>query len=202
MTQQHDPSAWEFRRFLAAPEFHLHETFRNLWPVLYWLMRLGDSILEVGAGSGRGCILSKRLRPDKRVVAVDCVPETCQVIQEYAALASVDIEVRQADALQLPFRDQEFGVAFSVGMLEHYPDEWIRQAIKEQCRVAEVVVVSVPLAHYIQMFRTSHGDERQLSKTYWLELLLSVAPLAELSFCGDPIEEYWLVAILKGGAAP
>jgi len=196
---RHDPDSWDFTEVLGRPEFHLHEALRNLWPVFYYTMRIGDSILEVGAGSGKGAILAKRLSPHKRVVALDCAEQACQVERLYQRAAGTQLEaVIRADALHLPFQDQSFGIAYSIGMLEHYPDEWIRAAVSEQLRVAEAVLVSVPLDRYLMVFKGNHGDERPMDKVTWLHLLSQVGDIVELAFTGPQTEEYWLQVILTG----
>lgn len=192
----HDPDSWDFSVFLQAPEYHLHECLRSQWPILYWLMRIGDSALEVGAGSGRGSILLKRLRPDKRVVATDASRVTCDVIREYVRVAGVDVGVECCDALSLPFPDKSFGIAYSVGLLEHYPDDWILAVLREQARVADAVLFQVPLDRYMMNFRSIHGDERALHKMYWLGLVAQVAPIVEMHFYGEMVDEYSLLVIL------
>ena len=197
--EQHDPESWNFSKYLEKPEFHLHEYLKTQWMLLYWLMRIGGSILEVGCGTGRGAILAKRLCPHKEVVATDISEKTCKLAESYAELAGADVQVLQADTLALPFPDRRFDVAFSVGVLEHYPDEWIVKALREQARVAECVIVSVPLDHYLVMFG-GVGDERPIHHVHWLRLFAKAGlSLASLELLGSPAEYHWLLAILDAG---
>jgi len=167
---------------------------RNQWPVLYNLMILEGPILEVGSGSGKACVLAKRLCPEKQVVALDVARQTTRFIRGLMQYTKTSVDVVNGDVLHLPFRTNSIGIVFSVGMLEHYPDDWIITALREQARIAKRVLVSVPLIHY-ENFRL-HGDERLLTKSAWLRLLEEVAPLADISFIGPITEEYWLQAIL------
>ena len=192
---QHDPDSWDWST--STYQEHLENGLRTTWGVLYYLMHIGESILEVGCGSGKGSVLAKMLNPRKRVAALDASAGACQHTLELAKYAGVDVEVYEGDALTLPFRDQEFGIAFSMGVLEHYPDEWIIKALKEQLRVAEAVLVNVPLPHYGQSFR-SHGDERWLAKTYWLALFAEAGPIVDVSLYGDVTEELAIQVILDG----
>ena len=197
LAYQHDPDSWDWST--SSYQQHLENGLRNMWGVLYHLMHIGESILEVGCGSGKTSVLAKMLSPRKRVAALDASAGACQHTMELAKYAGVDVEVHQADALTLPFRDQEFGIAFSVGVLEHYPDEWIIKAIKEQMRVAEAVLVNVPLPSYGQSFR-SHGDERWLPKTYWLGLFSEAGPIVDVSLHGDVTEETIIQVIIDSKA--
>lgn len=189
----HDVDSWTWDK--SSPDEHLRNGLRSQWPVLYWLMRLDGPILEVGCGSGKISVLAKLLCPKKRVVALDLAQGAVNHTQMLASHAGVNIEVWTADALALPYHDQEFGAAFSVGMVEHYPNEWIVQALEEQCRVAEAVLVSVPLPTYLYT-HASHGDERALNKTEWLDIFSRVAAIADVTLLGPPTEEYWLQVIL------
>ena len=191
---QHDPDSWDWST--STYQQHLENGLRNSWGVLYHLMHIGESILEVGCGSGKTSVLAKMLSPRKRVVAVDLSQGAVEHTRGLAAYAGVDVEVWRCDALTLPFRDQEFGIAFSMGVLEHYPDEWIIKALKEQMRVAEAVLVNVPLPSYGQSFR-SHGDERWLPKAYWLGLFSAAGLIVDVSLYGDVTEETMIQVIIE-----
>ena len=200
-TKRHDPDSWDFEIYLERPEVHLANTLKTQWPLMHYLMftEYEDPILEVGAGSGRGSILIKRLQPHREVVALDASVKACSVMQRYSVAAKTPIKVVQADALTIPFPDKYFGVAFSVGLLEHYPDEWIIAALKEQCRVARAVMFNVPTDFYLSMFRTVHGDERGLTKMEWLKLATRVAPIMDITFHGLNTEEYAVTVVLWAG---
>jgi SAM-dependent methyltransferase len=201
LAQLHDPSKWAFGHYLQNPEFHLHEYLLSMHPALYWLMRAGTSILEVGAGTGRGCILAKRLCPHKRVVASDISTHSCEVMREYIRLTGVEVDVVECDARDLPFEDDEFDIVFSSGLLEHYDDDWIVDSLREQRRVAAMAVVaSVPTDMYYILFKTWHGDERSLSKADWLNLFQKAGPLANLVQQGAYNEEHSLLVAIDARA--
>lgn len=198
VTEQHthDPESWDHGRVLDMPEYHMHEALRNKYHMLYWLMRIGDRALEVGAGSGISCMLLKRLCPKKVVVATDITDHSCQVMRDLAKSLDIHVPVQKADTLALPFEDKSFDIVFSEGMLEHYEDDWILAALREQARVGDAVLVSVPLEFYMLTFRSAHGDERLMHKMEWLDLLTQVGRLSELCLLGPPTEEYWLIGII------
>lgn len=193
---------WDFSANLDNPEIALATKLRTDWPMLYWLMRVGASCLEVGAGSGRTSILLKRLQPYRRVAVCDISQDAVRVMKQMAAKTQVDIDVYHADTLALPFGPGAFDIVFSSGVLEHFTDEDIIRALAEQGRVAEVVLVSVPLDFYVANFRI-HGDERPLPSARWCQLFqIAGMAIADMCLDGPPTEQYWLRALLvpqKGG---
>lgn len=195
----HDPSRWaeKFAPILNHPEYHLATHLRSEVLVPFWLMGTEGDILEVGAGSGAGCILLKRLQPWRRVVASDVDADVCGFIAKYAEVSKVDIEVRQADVFQLPFKDDEFRACFSSGLLEHFSDTQIIDALKEQLRVASVVLTSVPTNHYYFIRGgKEYGDERLIEKLDWMNLFATAGAICEFSLTGEKAEESSLFVVI------
>src|SRR6266576_2108333 len=71
----------------------------------------GMRILDVGCGTGVVAITAARL--GARVDAIDLTPQLLERARENARLAKVDIEFREDDAEDLPFRDGEFDIVVS-----------------------------------------------------------------------------------------
>lgn len=126
------------------------------------LVKAGDRILEVG--SGTGVLASPLAKGGVEVVSLDNDPKILEMAAVNARVLGVDIKYVFGEALELPFEDGEFAVAFSEGLVEHYSDEEIERLVREHLRVAPVAVVSVPLSgrHPI-----SFGNERWLSREEW-----------------------------------
>lgn len=75
-------------------------------------------ILDVGAGTGRFVDL---LYKNNTVVAID-YSEAIDVLQDNCGGQSKNLLAIQGDALQLPFKDDVFDFAYSIGVLHHTPD--------------------------------------------------------------------------------
>jgi SAM-dependent methyltransferase len=71
----------------------------------------GTRVLDVGCGTGVVAITAARLRA--RVEAIDLTPQLLERARENARIAKVDIEFREADAEDLPFREDEFDIVVS-----------------------------------------------------------------------------------------
>ena len=124
-----------------------------------------DKILEIG--SGTGVMAAPLASAGIKVSSIDNDSEILRMAGVNARMLDVPIEYQEADAFHLPFADQEFKVAFSQGLLEHFDDDDIRRLIAEQQRVAEAVVVSVPLKGGAPV---TYGDERWLTMEEWEDI--------------------------------
>ncbi|HEX6517542.1 MAG TPA: methyltransferase domain-containing protein [Nocardioidaceae bacterium] len=111
----------------------------------------GDRVLDMGCGAGRHAFELYRRGAD--VVAFDQdADELAAVSDMFAAMrqagevpAGAEADVKQGDALQLPFADGEFDRVVAAEVLEHIPDD--ETAIAELARVLRpggTLAVTVP----------------------------------------------------------
>ena len=111
----------------------------------------GDRVLDMGCGAGRHAFELYRRGTD--VIALDQdADELAAVADMFAAMRSAgevpdgaEADVKQGDALQLPFADDEFDRVVAAEVLEHIPDD--EGAIAELVRVLRpggTLAVSVP----------------------------------------------------------
>lgn len=94
----------------------------------------GLSVLEVGAGSGVDSRVLARL--GAHVCAVDYA--TAHII----ASKRSKLDVQQADAEKLPFKDESFDLVFSQGLIEHFknPDLLLREKVRVTKRGGFIVI--------------------------------------------------------------
>ncbi|GIV88351.1 MAG: hypothetical protein KatS3mg087_2128 [Patescibacteria group bacterium] len=138
-----------------------------IWTIERYLPR-GSRLLEVGFGSGATAVLLADL--GYRVTALDIDQVLVNRVQSRYAdwIRSGRLEILQADMLALPWQQQDFDLAYHQGVLEHFPDEQIVQALREQARVARWVIFDVPN----HRMRVRHfGDERLLPPLHWRQLI-------------------------------
>jgi ubiquinone/menaquinone biosynthesis C-methylase UbiE len=128
--------------------------------------RQRGKVLEVGCGSGTMSVFLSHL--GFKTTAVDRDEEVLERARKASQDLNGKVDFIRADAFKLPFADKEFDIAFSQGVLEHFDDEDIVRLLKEQCRVAKCVFLSVPNNFYNHR---DFGDERLLSKAEWERVL-------------------------------
>ena len=72
--------------------------------------------------------------------------------------------------LKLNYKNKEFDVSFSNGVLEHFSDEDIIKTIKRQLKIANTVIVGIP-TKYFDDSEAMYGDERFLKLKFWREII-------------------------------
>ncbi len=114
------------------------------------LSRRGKTLVEVGCGGGMDSRAFGKLGLD--VVSVDLNPRACAVTKLGYKLAELGMDVVQADAENLPFRDGSVDLAYSFGVLHHTPNT--EKAISEIRRVirktAFVMLYNKNVTYYAQ----------------------------------------------------
>jgi SAM-dependent methyltransferase len=114
-------------------------------------LRGGDRVLDMGCGAGRHAFEMFRRGAD--VVAFDQdADELGSVLDLFGAMREAgevppgaDADIKQGDALSLPFPDGEFDRVVAAEVLEHIPDDFV--AIRELARVLRpggTMAVTVP----------------------------------------------------------
>ena len=101
-------------------------------------------VLEVGCGTAIDS-LALAEATDCRAHGVDLSIEAIKTALEASSTFTVGMELAQADAHNLPFKDEAFDLVFSQGVLEHFSDP--RPVVEEQRRVLRSggrLIISVP----------------------------------------------------------
>lgn len=139
-----------------------------------------DSVLEVGAGSGRD--LEELNSLGYRVCFADI---SRQAVSNYVSRNPGSAAVL-VDAEHIPFADGSFDLVMSLGVLEHFDEEQRRRIFEEQFRVARrYVLVDVPQKWSAAAYITkalhavgawSHGEESPFT---YRELVREVRRAAE-----------------------
>jgi ubiquinone/menaquinone biosynthesis C-methylase UbiE len=88
----------------------------------------GESVLDVGCGTGTLAIAAKRRVGAGSVRGIDASIEMIARARKKASRDRVDVAFEVASAESLPFSDRQFDVVLSTVMLHH-----LRRAAREQC---------------------------------------------------------------------
>ena len=96
----------------------------------------GESVLDVGCGTGTLAIAAKRhVGPTGSVCGIDASPEMIARASKKARKADVDILFQNALAEALPFPDAHFDAVLTTVMLHHLPRQTRQQCTFEMRRV-------------------------------------------------------------------
>lgn len=96
----------------------------------------GESVLDVGCGTGSLSILAKRAVGDLgRVSGIDIAPKMIRIAREKAERQGLDIDFQTASIAQLPFAAAQFDVVMSSLMFHHLPVPVKKEGLAEIHRV-------------------------------------------------------------------
>ena len=99
-------------------------------------IKLGDSVLDVGCGTGDLTLAAKaHTGPAGKVIGIDGSPEMINVAQRRAAKANVKVVFQVGLIEEITFPDQTFDVVLSSLMMHHLTDNLKSQGIAEVYRV-------------------------------------------------------------------
>lgn len=137
---------------LGKPGLTLHNAAR--YDLLVWLMTLGrvqafrdrmlrfarlrrgETVLDVGCGTGSLAIAAKRqVGTEGEVYGLDASPEMIARAQNKARRAGVDVEFKNALAQLLPFPDARFDVVLTTLMLHHLSSKARQELAREIRRI-------------------------------------------------------------------
>jgi len=100
------------------------------------LIKPGDSVLDVGCGTGDVTQLAKiRAGKNSQVFGIDPAPEMIAVARNKAVRQGVDIDLRVGVIEALPFPDASMDVVTSSLMMHHLPDDLKVRGLAEIYRV-------------------------------------------------------------------
>jgi SAM-dependent methyltransferase len=171
------------------------ESFAGVgYPFLVDAIRPGDTVLDIGSGSGTDLINAAfRVGPDGKVFGIDLTMEMIQKARANVATAGiVNAKVVEANAESLPFEDASIDVVTSNGVLNLVPNKKaayaeIHRALKPGGRIqisdivlakeisekskanpelwAECIVGAVPEEAYVDLIREAgFADARVISR--------------------------------------
>ena len=166
-TKTHDTSRWA--DYLKNRNTTLFETALMRRRLISNIIRFTPKrarLLEVGCGTGLTSILLSHMGYD--VVAIDIEKNVLSQVYREMKKHNSTIDICRADMFQLNFKDKSFDVVFHQGVLEHYDDKKIAEALQEQKRIGKIIIFEVPNSRFK---RKPYGDERLLSNKYWRKLI-------------------------------
>jgi len=163
--QKHDPNNWH-------DFFDTFNVFSNSLRLESLIRPIGEynpppgKILEVGLGSGA----TSRILADMgyTVTAVDIDEKVVARAQGISTFPEETLTIRQMDMFHLEFPENHFDVVIHQGVMEHFGDDKIVEALSEQQRVARYVIFDVPNNRDNEKH---YGDERFLSLARWRTLI-------------------------------
>jgi ubiquinone/menaquinone biosynthesis C-methylase UbiE len=99
------------------------------------MIKAGDSVLDVGCGTGEITLRAKVRAKAGKVYGIDPAPEMIAVARSKAARKKLDIDFRVGVIEALPFPDSSMDVVTSSLMMHHLPEDLKVRGLAEIYRV-------------------------------------------------------------------
>ena len=127
-------------------------------------------IIEAGSGTGILSTYLASLGFDSVAIDIDkdILNLSKKIAKEYGAKNKPKFMIDSI--LKLNYKNKEFDVSFSNGVLEHFSDKEIIKTIKKQLKIANTVIVGIP-TKYFDDNEAMYGDERFLKLKFWREII-------------------------------
>ena len=125
----------------------------------------GDSVLDVGCGTGEVALLAKSRTKVGKVFGIDPAPEMIAVARSKAARKKLDVDFRVGVIEALPFPDASLDVVTSSLMMHHLPEDLKARGLAEVHRVlkpggrlliADFMQPSYSILSHLMLFFTRH----------------------------------------------
>jgi SAM-dependent methyltransferase len=121
-----------------------------------------QSVVEIGTGRGLHAIFLSLFIP--KVIGIDAEKKLVKNAKRLNKKLHGRAEFLLMDAFNLGFKERSSSICCSQGFFEHFSDNGINALIKEQIRLSELVIFSVPSSYYPTK---NKGDERLMSDQEW-----------------------------------
>lgn len=72
---------------------------------------------------------------------------------------------------ELDYNENFYDISYSNGVLGHFTDEQIIDALKQQLKMAKIVIFGIPTKYFNQE-EAMYGDERYMDYDFWRNLIL------------------------------
>lgn len=127
-------------------------------------------IIEAGSGTGILSTYLASLGFDSVAIDIDkdILNLSKKIAKEYGAKNKPKFMIDSI--LKLNYKNKEFDVSFSNGVLEHFSDKEIIKTIKKQLKIANTVIVGIP-TKYFDDNEAMYGDERFLKLKFWRKII-------------------------------
>lgn len=131
---------------------------------------VNKKIIEAGSGTGVLSVYIASLNFDVTGIDIDeNILKLSQNIAKKYNSKNKPVFIKKS-IFELNYKENEFDVSFSSGVLEHFTDKEIIKTLKQQIKIARFVIFGIP-TKYFNRSEAMYGDERYMSFSFWRKLI-------------------------------
>jgi 2-polyprenyl-3-methyl-5-hydroxy-6-metoxy-1,4-benzoquinol methylase len=126
----------------------------------------------IEAGSGTGILSTYMASLGYETTAIDIDKDILKLSQKISAYYGSKNKpiFKMNSILELNYKENQFDVSFSNGVLEHFSDVDIINTLKKQMKISKVVIFGIP-TKYFDDSEAMYGNERFLKLNFWREII-------------------------------
>ena len=127
-------------------------------------------ILE--AGSGTGTLSTYLATEGFDVTGMDIDDGMLEIAKKIGEEYNKEKKAKfiKGSIFDLDYKENEFSICFSNGVLEHFSNEKIIETLEKQLKISETVIFGIP-TRYFTKEEAMYGDERYLPLAKWRKLI-------------------------------
>ena len=129
-----------------------------------------DKLLEAGTGTGT---LSTYLASEGfDVTGIDIDDGMLELANKIGEEYNKEKKAKfiKGSIFDLNYKENEFSICFSNGVLEHFSNEKIIDTLEKQLKISETVIFGIP-TRYFTKGEAMYGDERYLPLAKWRKII-------------------------------
>ena len=131
----------------------------------------GNKLLEAGSGTGVLSTYLSSIGYDVTGIDIDSkiIDLSNKIANNYNSMKKPTFINKSI--FELDYNENFYDISYSNGVLEHFTDEQIIDALKQQLKVAKIVIFGIPTKYFNQE-EAMYGDERYMDYDCWRNLIL------------------------------
>lgn len=153
-------------------ENYVDDKIKNKKVLINLIKKYSKKNKLIESGSGTGVLSSYMASLGYDVTGIDIDEDILKLSKKIAKNYNSKNKpnFQKKSIFELYYRKNSFDVSFSNGVLEHFTDEQIIDTLKQQMKIAKVVIFGIPTKYFNQE-EAMYGDERYMSYKFWRNLI-------------------------------
>lgn len=153
-------------------ENYVDDKIKNKKVIIKLIKKYSKNNKIIETGSGTGVLSTHMASLGYDVTGIDIDDNILKLSKKIAKnYNSQNKPIFQKKSIfELDYKKNTFDVSFSNGVLEHFTDEQIINTLKQQMKIAKIVIFGIP-TKYFNREEAMYGDERYMSYKFWRNII-------------------------------
>lgn len=153
-------------------ENYIDDKIKNKKVLINLIKKYSKNNKLIESGSGTGVLSTYMASLGYDVTGIDIDEDILKLSKKIAKNYNSKNKpnFQKKSIFELDYKKNDFDVSFSNGVLEHFTNEQIIDTLKQQMKIAKIVIFGIPTKYFNQE-EAMYGDERYMSYKFWRNLI-------------------------------